>query len=83
MAFLLFSTTVIIDYVLILRRKKYVRCKMMRQNFDEVKAKLQTRGVKEEILVEFLRLDESRRDLLVKVEEMKNTGMMCLLKLLN
>lgn len=45
--------------------------KMMRQNFDEVKAKLQTRGVKEEILVEFLRLDESRRDLLVKVEEMK------------
>ena len=39
--------------------------------------------MKEEILVEFLRLDESRRDLLVKVEEMKNTGMMCLLKLLN
>ena len=80
---MLFSTTVIIDYVLILRRKKYVRCKMMRQNFDEVKAKLQTRGVKEEILVEFLRLDESRRDLLVKVEEMKNIGTMCLLKLLN
>ena len=43
----------------------------MRQNFDEVKAKLQPRGVKEEIFVEFLRLDESRRDLLVKVEEMK------------
>ena len=82
MAFVV-STTVIIDYVLILRRKNMLDVKMMRQNFDEVKAKLQTRGVKEEILVEFLRLDESRRDLLVKVEEMKNTGMMCLLKLLN
>lgn len=45
--------------------------KMIRQNFDEVQAKLKTRGVKEEILVEFLRLDESRRNLLVKVEELK------------
>lgn len=45
--------------------------KMIRQNFDEVQAKLKTRGVKEEILVEFLRLDESRRNLLVKSEELK------------
>ena len=37
---LLFSTTVIIDYVLILRRKNMLDVKMMRQNFDEVKAKL-------------------------------------------
>ncbi|EOL50891.1 serine--tRNA ligase [Enterococcus caccae] len=45
--------------------------KMIRQNFDEVQAKLKTRGVKEEVLVEFLRLDESRRNLLVKSEELK------------
>ncbi|KAF1295067.1 serine--tRNA ligase [Enterococcus sp. JM4C] len=45
--------------------------KMIRQNFDDVKEKLQTRGVKEEVLVEFMRLDESRRALLVKSEELK------------
>ncbi|MBP2099148.1 serine--tRNA ligase [Enterococcus rivorum] len=45
--------------------------KMMRQNFDDVKERLQTRGVKEEILVEFMTLDENRRNLLVKVEELK------------
>ncbi|MBO0441817.1 serine--tRNA ligase [Candidatus Enterococcus ikei] len=45
--------------------------KMIRQNFDEVQAKLKTRGVKEEVLVEFLGLDESRRNLLVKSEELK------------
>ncbi|WP_086348376.1 serine--tRNA ligase [Candidatus Enterococcus clewellii] len=45
--------------------------KMIRQNFDEVQQKLKTRGVKEEVLVEFLRLDESRRALLVKTEELK------------
>ena len=45
--------------------------KMIRQNFDEVQQKLATRGVKEEVLSEFLRLDESRRQLLTKVEELK------------
>lgn len=45
--------------------------KMIRQNFDDVQQKLKTRGVKEEVLVEFLRLDESRRELLVKAEELK------------
>lgn len=45
--------------------------KMIRQNFKEVQQKLATRGVKEEVLVEFLRLDESRRNLLVKAEELK------------
>ncbi|MHC5218633.1 serine--tRNA ligase [Enterococcus sp. LJL128] len=45
--------------------------KMIRQNFAEVQQKLKTRGVKEEVLTEFLRLDESRRALLVKTEELK------------
>ena len=45
--------------------------KIIRQNFEEVQQKLATRGVKEEVLVEFLRLDESRRNLLVKAEELK------------
>lgn len=45
--------------------------KMMRQNFDAVKEKLKTRGVKETVLVEFLELDEERRALLVKTEELK------------
>ncbi|MGK0552671.1 serine--tRNA ligase [Enterococcus faecalis] len=45
--------------------------KIIRQNFEEVKAKLETRGVKAETLNEFLRLDENRRNLLVKVEELK------------
>lgn len=45
--------------------------KMMRQNFDSVKQKLETRGVKPAILDEFLALDEKRRGLLVKVEEQK------------
>lgn len=45
--------------------------KMIRQNFDDVQKKLTTRGVKEEVLVEFLRFDESRRALLSKVEELK------------
>lgn len=45
--------------------------KMIRQNFDAVQKKLTTRGVKEDVLVEFMRLDESRRALLTKVEELK------------
>lgn len=45
--------------------------KMIRQNFVEVQTKLKTRGVKEEVLISFLRLDESRRNLLVKSEELK------------
>lgn len=45
--------------------------KMIRQNFNEVKERLATRGVKEEILSEFLTLDENRRQLLVQSEELK------------
>lgn len=45
--------------------------KMIRQNFETVQEKLQSRGVKEEILVEFMRLDENRRQLLVNSEELK------------
>lgn len=45
--------------------------KMMRQNFDEVKQKLATRGVKAEVLDRFMELDESRRALLVQSEELK------------
>lgn len=45
--------------------------KMLRQNFEEIKGKLQNRGVKEETLLEFMDLDENRRSLLVKSEELK------------
>lgn len=44
---------------------------MIRQNFDEVKSKLETRGVDGAILENFLQLDEERRGLLVKTEELK------------
>jgi seryl-tRNA synthetase len=45
--------------------------KMIRQNFDTVQQKLKTRGVSEEVLAEFLKLDEDRRSLLVQVEDLK------------
>lgn len=45
--------------------------KMIRQNFDDVERKLQSRGVKKEVLQEFIRLDEGRRTLLVQTEELK------------
>ncbi|MDN6640010.1 MAG: serine--tRNA ligase [Tetragenococcus sp.] len=45
--------------------------KTIREHFDEVKEKLQTRGVPEENLTEFLRLDKERRNLLVETEEKK------------
>jgi len=47
--------------------------KMVRQNFDEVNTKLQTRGVSEETLTEFIELDKKRRSLLVQSEDMKKT----------
>ncbi|MHC5373211.1 serine--tRNA ligase [Enterococcus sp. LJL120] len=45
--------------------------KVLRQNFTEVAEKLKTRGVKEEVLVKFMELDEARRKKLVVVEELK------------
>lgn len=45
--------------------------KMIRQNLEVVQEKLKNRGVKEEILIEFIRLDENRRQLLVKSEDLK------------
>lgn len=45
--------------------------KQIRQNFDTVLAKLKTRGVDESKVFELRDLDETRRNLLVKVEEMK------------
>ena len=45
--------------------------KMIRQNAAAVQEKLQTRGVAEDVLAEFLQLDENRRALLVQVEELK------------
>lgn len=45
--------------------------KMIRQHFDEVKKKLLTRGVKEEIMDNFLLLDKQRRETLVQVETLK------------
>jgi seryl-tRNA synthetase len=47
--------------------------KMIRQNFDKVQTKLQSRGVKKEVLEEFIQLDERRRQLLVETEELKKT----------
>ncbi|KFN89329.1 seryl-tRNA synthetase [Tetragenococcus muriaticus PMC-11-5] len=46
--------------------------KTIRENFETVKEKLQTRGVAEETLTEFLQLDKERRRLLVESEEKKN-----------
>ncbi len=46
--------------------------KLLRDNFDEAKAKLDKRG-KEYKLEAFKDLDIKRRDLLVKIEEMKST----------
>jgi len=45
--------------------------KKVRQDFELVKEKLTTRGVAPERLDEFLQLDESRRALLVKTEDLK------------
>lgn len=45
--------------------------KMIRHNFEEVKEKLATRGVKSEVLERFVDLDERRRELLVKTEDLK------------
>lgn len=45
--------------------------KLIRQNFDEVAKKLATRGVKAETLDELATLDITRREKLVKVEELK------------
>lgn len=53
---------------------------MIRQNFEEVKTKLSTRGVPAEILTRFLTLDEKRRQLLVQSEDLKNTAMTFLQK---
>ena len=45
--------------------------KFIRQNAADVREKLMTRGVKPEVLDEFITLDEQRRDHLVKVETLK------------
>lgn len=45
--------------------------KMIRQNFDFVQQKLQSRGVKADVLAKFISLDEQRRALLVQTEEQK------------
>ncbi len=45
--------------------------KKIRQETEVVKEKLKIRGVEEEVITDFLFLDEKRRELLVKVEELK------------
>ncbi|MBO1305767.1 serine--tRNA ligase [Enterococcus sp. 669A] len=45
--------------------------KRIRQNAEEVKTKMISRGVEPEVIDSFLDLDEQRRELLVKVEELK------------
>lgn len=45
--------------------------KILRQHFDDVQEKLKTRGVQKETLLKFLDLDQERRKLLVKSEELK------------
>jgi seryl-tRNA synthetase len=58
-------------YIQLGGKKVMLDIKMIRQNFEEVKAKLETRGVKPEVLDKFLALDSKRREELVKVEELK------------
>ncbi|MGM0214069.1 serine--tRNA ligase [Enterococcus sp. AZ109] len=45
--------------------------KRIRQNVEEVKIKMSTRGIEPAVIDSFLDLDEKRRELLVKVEELK------------
>ena len=45
--------------------------KMIRQNAKAVQEKLKNRGVSEEVITEFVQLDENRRQLLVQVEDLK------------
>ncbi len=45
--------------------------KMIRQNAKVVQEKLKNRGVSEEVITEFVQLDENRRQLLVQVEDLK------------
>lgn len=47
--------------------------KMIRNNADEVKEKLATRGIKPETIDELLAQDNERRDLIVKSENLKKT----------
>lgn len=47
--------------------------KVLRDNFEEVAAKLATRGVARETLDEYRELDIQRRELLVEVEHLKQT----------
>ncbi|MGX7025364.1 serine--tRNA ligase [Vagococcus hydrophili] len=47
--------------------------KFMRQNIEIVKEKLLTRGVKEEVLTDFMTLDKERREHLVLAETLKKT----------
>ena len=60
-------------FILYLGGNQMLDIKFIRQNIDEVKEKLSTRGVKEEVLNEFVTLDQERRDHLVKVETLKKT----------
>ena len=54
--------------------------KMIRQNFDKVQTKITDSRSKKEVLEEFLKLDERRRQLLVETEELKKFEMKFLQK---
>ena len=45
--------------------------KRIRTDFDQVAQKLKVRGVKEDVLANLKELDEKRRHLLIKSEELK------------
>lgn len=49
--------------------------KRLRSDFTTVEAKLATRGVKKELLENFVVLDNKRRELIVETENLKNTVM--------
>jgi seryl-tRNA synthetase len=51
--------------------KSMLDIKMIRQNAKVVQEKLKNRGVSEEVITEFVQLDENRRQLLVQVEDLK------------
>ncbi|MER2110967.1 MAG: serine--tRNA ligase [Desemzia incerta] len=46
--------------------------KLLRTDFENVAEKLATRGVKQEVLENFVQLDSQRRELLVETEKLKN-----------
>jgi seryl-tRNA synthetase len=59
----------------ITRRTIMLDIKQIRNQFDEVEAKLKTRGVASEKLYELRDFDAKRRELIIETEQLKNNVM--------